>query len=348
MPPINTMLKKPVQIVEYVWVDAGNNLRSKTKILQKPVSAAKDLPVWSFDGSSTGQAHGHDSDVFLSPRKIYKDPFRGESHIMALCDCYDDPELQTPNKANTRHLLVKMAEQAKSLEPWVGIEQEYVLFDPRTKMPFKWVSHCDPCIGPQGPYYCAVGGDRVFGREIAEEHMLKCIEAGVHYYGCNAEVMASQWEFQIGTVDPLTAADDLFMARYILAKVSEKYGAGINLHPKPLPGDWNGSGGHVNFSTKQMREDNGFKFIEEALKKLEVTHKEDIKFFGEFNERRLTGIHETSSMEIFSWGVGNRGSSVRVTKQIKKDQKGYFEDRRPASNLDPYIVLYRLLKSLLS
>lgn len=342
------MLKKPVQIVEYVWVDDSNNLRSKTKVLQKSVSVVKDIPVWSFDGSSTGQAIGHDSDVFLAPRRIYKDPFRGDSHIMVLCECYDDPELMLPNKANTRHLLVKILEQAKNLDPWVGIEQEYVLYDPRVKMPFKWLSHQDPCIGPQGPYYCGVGGDRIFGREIVEEHMFKCIEAGVHYYGCNAEVMASQWEFQIGTVDPLTAADDLFIARYILARVSEKHGVGINYHPKPHPGDWNGSGGHVNFSTKQMREDGGFKFIEEALKKLELSHKEDIRFFGDHNERRLTGIHETSSMENFTWGIGNRGASARVTKQIKKDQKGYFEDRRPASNLDPNIVLYRLLKALLS
>lgn len=213
------MLKKPVQIVEYVWVDGSNNLWSKTKILQKPVSVVKDIPVWTFDGSSTGQAQGHDSDVFLAPRKIYKDPFRGDSHFMVLCECYDDPELMVPNKFNTRHLLAKTLEQAKSLEPWVGIEQEYVLYDAKLKTPFKWLSHQDLCIGPQGPYYCAVGGDQVFGREIIEDHLMKCIEAGIHYYGCNAEVMASQWEFQIGTVDLLTVADHLFMARYIPARV---------------------------------------------------------------------------------------------------------------------------------
>ena len=222
------MLKKSYQVAEYIWADGFGNLRSKTKIMQKTVSNVKDLSVWSFDGSSTGQARGDDSDVFLAPRRIYRDPFRGQDHIMVFCDCYDDVELTIPNKTNSRHAFEKIATQALSLEPLVGIEQEYVLYDARSGLPYKWKSHQDPGIGPQGPYYCGAGGDRIFGREIVEEHMFKCLDAGINYFGSNAEVMPSQWEFQIGTVDPLTAADDLQVARYILAKVSEKYQVAIN------------------------------------------------------------------------------------------------------------------------
>lgn len=342
------MLKRSLQIAEYVWADAAGSLRSKTKVLNKPVNSVKDLTVWSFDGSSTGQAEGFNSDVFLAPRRIYRDPFRGENHIMVFCDCYDDVDLTIPNKANSRHLLANVSEKAANVEPLVGIEQEYVLYDARSGLPYKWKSHQDPCIGGQGPYYCGAGGDRIFGREIIEDHMFKCLDAGINYFGANAEVMASQWEFQIGTVDPLTAADDLLMARYLLARVSEKYDAAINYHPKPHPGDWNGSGGHVNLSTKPMREEGGLKLIEETMKKLENSHIDDLKFYGEHNEKRLTGHHETSSMNKFSWGIGNRGASVRITKQILREGKGYFEDRRPASNLDPNKVLYRLLSAILS
>ena len=339
---------KDYQIVEYIWIEPSGNLRGKTRVFPKNISKVTDLPIWSFDGSSTGQAVGTDSDVFLAPRRMYNDPFRGDNHIIVLCECFNDAEAIQPHESNCRTTLVETVKRTEEHQPWFGVEQEYVLYDFKTNEPYGWKTPEDPGLGPQGPYYCAVGGDRAFGRKIVEEHMFACLKAGINYYGANAEVMPSQWEFQIGTSDPLTIADDLWVARYILARVTEKHGVWVNYHPKPRNGDWNGSGGHVNFSTIKMRSNDGLRHIEDGLLKLEKTHSDDIRHYGEHNELRLTGKHETSSMESFSWGVGNRGRSARITKQVLANNKGYFEDRRPSSNLDPYCVFDRILKSVTS
>lgn len=339
-------MNRASQIVEYVWISAGGKLRSKTRILQRPIHDVKEMPLWNFDGSSTGQAQGRHSDVTLMPARIYPDPFRKQHHIMVLCECYDDHKLSQPNQHNTRRNLRSVVSGKEKHEMLSGIEQEYVFYDTKTKLPLGWKEHQDPGAGPQGPYYCGVGGDRAMGRPLAEEHMNLCMDIGVNIGGINAEVMASQWEFQIGTEEPLLVADDLWIARYVLERITEKYGAYVNYHPKPHHGDWNGSGGHVNFSTKEMRQEGGMKLIEEAIKKLGESHSQDLEFYGEDNHLRLTGKHETASMKTFSWGVGDRGSSIRINKHVAEQGKGYFEDRRPASNLDPYQVLTQIIKTV--
>lgn len=336
-------MESQVSLATYVWIDASLGLRSKTKVIKTTHIRLKDLPEWNFDGSSTGQASGHFSDIFIRPRKIYKDPFRGKNHILVMCDCYINED--TPDKYNKRTDLVETMKKYQHLEPWCGIEQEYVLFDVKTKQPLGWEGYNEPGKGAQGPYYCSVGGDRAFGREVANEHMDKCLVAGVRIFGMNAEVMASQWEFQVGTSDPLTLADDLWMARYILHRVTEKYACYADLHPKPYlgKGDWNGSGCHTNFSTKATREKGGLEVISKICDEFEKHRLSDIQVYGEHNEMRLTGKHETQSMSKFSWGVGDRGASVRISKEVERNGKGYFEDRRPASNIDPYLVLDRML-----
>jgi len=339
-------MSKANQIVEYIWIGAGGILRSKTKVMDKPVSGLSGLPLWNFDGSSTGQAEGRFSDIILKPARVYPDPFRKNNNLMVLCECFDNSKLTEVNHANSRKELRDAMEGHEHHEMWSGIEQEYVIYDAKTRMPFGWREHQNPGSGPQGPYYCGVGGDKVFGRQMVEEHMELCLQMGVKIGGVNAEVMASQWEFQVGTADPLVVADDLWIARYILERVTEKHHAYINYHPKPHVGDWNGSGGHVNFSTKAMREEGGIKDIKEAIKKLELTHEDDLRAYGEHNDQRLTGRHETQSMNKFSWGVGDRGSSIRINKAVADLGKGYFEDRRPASNLDPYLVLSKIVKSV--
>lgn len=329
-------------LATYVWKDNNNTTRSKVKVILKDVVTIDDLPTWNFDGSSTGQATGKYSDVFLKPIRIYKDPFRGGNHILVLCECWDSET--TPNETNTRRELVDLMEKHGDLEPLCGIEQEFVLFDKKTKLPYKWNTHDNPGMGPQGPYYCGVGGDNAFGREISDKHLELCLLADVKIYGTNAEVMPAQWEFQIGTCDPLRCADDMTMALYLLRRVTEDYDCYINLHPKPYLGDWNGSGAHTNFSTKAMREEGGLKVIQDTIAKFEPYQKECIQSYGEFNEMRLTGDHETANVNQFLWGEGDRGASIRIPKQCVSDGKGYFEDRRPASNCDHYLVLSTILR----
>lgn len=342
--------------LEYVWIDGSENLRSKNKIVDRSLfdETLNTVPLWNFDGSSTLQATGRESDVILKPVRLYKNPFiKFIDSWLVLCECYNKD--MTPHITNTRAKCLETSEKFAEYEPLFGIEQEYTLFE-RNKdnlhkityanLPYMWKEHDEPEIGGQGPYYCGIGGDRIFGRPIVNEHLKLCLEAGIEICGTNAEVMASQWEFQIGICDALKVSDDLWMARYILQRVTESYGCYATFHPKPYKGDWNGTGGHTNFSTKSMREEAGLEHIYKACEKLALKHDDHIRVYGKYNGERLSGHHETSSMTAFSYGVGNRGCSIRIPINVFNDKSGYLEDRRPASNLDPYLVTEIMVRSV--
>jgi len=319
---------------EYVWIDGTGGLRSKTTTVSKPVKDLSDLRVWDFDGSSTEQAPGDNSDVYLRPAAIFKDPFRGGDNILVLAETYNNDG--TPNRTNFRHHAAKVMEQAKESKPWFGLEQEYTLFGTDDR-PLGWPVGGFP--GPQGPYYCGFGTGKVVARDVIEAHYRACLYAGINISGINAEVMPSQWEFQVGPCEGIEMGDHLWMARYLLVRVAEMWSIKVSFHPKPLrQGDWNGAGCHTNYSTLAMREKGGMKHIEEAIEKLARRHQEHISVYGEDNELRLTGKHETASITAFSSGVANRGASVRIPRHVAAQGFGYLEDRRPASNIDPYRV----------
>lgn len=324
---------------EYIWVDGTqptHKLRSKTRVL--PSDQAP--PEWTFDGSSTGQATGDRSDCVLQPVFTCPDPIRGGDAILVLCEVFTADG--QPHPSNTRvHLRQALAKHAHE-EPWVGIEQEYTMFE--GVRPLGWPENGYPA--PQGPFYCGVGADEVFGREIAEEHLDACLRAGLSIYGINAEVMPGQWEFQVGTGDPLVIADQLHIARYLLYRLGEDHGVSMTLHPKPVRGDWNGAGGHTNFSTRAMREPGGIAAIEAAMPKLEARHHLHIANYGDGIEQRLTGHHETCSYKVFRWGVSDRGASIRIPLHVKQKGSGYLEDRRPCANVDPYVVTRLLIETI--
>jgi len=324
--------------VMYVWIDgSGENLRAKTRTLDFVPSDPKQLPIWNFDGSSTGQAEGSNSDIYLYPKAIYPDPFRTKHDKLVLCETYKYDK--TPHPTNLRDSCAKVMEQVAAEKPWFGIEQEYTLLD-LDLHPFGWPKNGFP--GPQGPYYCGVGASKVYGRDVVESHYSACLHADVKIAGTNAEVMPSQWEFQVGPCEGISMGDDLWMARFLLHRTAEDFGIVVSMDPKPIPGDWNGAGCHTNYSTLAMRETGGIKAIESAIKKLGEVHAEHLACYdpngGNDNSRRLTGRHETSSMTDFSAGVANRGASIRIPRQVAEDGKGYLEDRRPSSNCDPYAV----------
>ena len=333
-----------VVCAEYVWLDGTEGmpqLRSKTKVVDENAS---ELPMWGFDGGSTNQGTLEDSDRVLVPVRSYKDPFRGEQGFIVLCEVCDVKKNKiVPHSTNHRKKLdEKYAEVWNKAEPWFGFEQEYTLMNLSNGEPIAWFGENPP--KPQGDYYCGIGAENAIGRNLAEEHLNRCLFAGVELAGINAEVMAGQWEFQTNATDPLKASDDLWVARYILGRVAERHGIGISYHPKPKE-DWNGAGCHTNFSSEAMRE--GYDAIVDAIECLGESHKDIISVCGEGTNKRLTGECETSSHKKFTHGVSDRGASVRIPWQVQKEKKGYLEDRRPSANIDPYKVCYVMMESIL-
>jgi len=328
-------------LVEYVWLDAKGNPRSKTRVINSPKNEndeKKDLeiPLWNYDGSSTGQADGSNSDVILRPVAAFPDPFRGKECIMALCETLNTD--LTPHASNTRHFADKAFQKHNLLEPMFGIEQEFFL-----EKHGKILAFCDPDHQPtsQGENYC---GTNTLGRNIIETAFKRCIAAGINISGYNAEVAPSQWEIQVCATN-IFAADQHIMMRYILNRTAESFNVSINYHPKPLSGDWNGSGCHVNFSTKSMRDKDGLAVIQNAIKNLESKHSYHMEHYGVDNNLRMTGGHETSSYDKFTHGVSDRTASVRIPIDTFSNKSGYLEDRRPASNMDPYVVTRLLLET---
>lgn len=327
---------------EYVWLDGNSplpHIRSKTMIRDSDGfdGSVESLLEWSFDGSSTHQAEGHSSDCILKPVKVYPDPTRANGYVV-LCEVYNADH--TPHLTNTRALL----DDEQEGDFWFGFEQEYVLMTDNGR-PIGFPEGGFP--EPQGPYYCAVGYHNVAGRDFIEDHMDSCIAAGLGLVGINAEVMLGQWEFQRFGTGARAASDDLVMARYFLYKLAEKYHFVVNLDPKPIQGDWNGSGMHSNFSTTYTRETGGEAYFNALAGGFAPLHAEHPAEYGAGNEARLTGAHETASFEKFSFGVSDRGGSIRIPiYTVEHDWKGYLEDRRLASNADPYRITARIIKTV--
>merc|ERR1719353_886758 len=328
---------------EYLFIDADGDVRSKCRTVASDKVTVDQLPDWNYDGSSTEQAPGEDSEVIIKPRAIFKDPFRGGDNILVLTDTYTPggTPLPTNTRAPAAEIFANGGTDAESA--WVGVEQEYTLFNLDKSTPLGWPAGGYP--GPQGPYYCGAGADRSYGRAISEAHYKACLFSGLEIAGSNAEVMPGQWEYQIGPCVGIDAGDQLMISRYILKRVCEDFGVHVTLDPKPIAGDWNGAGCHTNFSTEKMRKAGGLSEIESAIRKLGAKHQEHIEAYGEGNERRLTGKYETADINTFSYGVANRGCSIRIPRSTDADGYGYLEDRRPSSNCDPYVVTRKIFQT---
>ncbi len=331
--------------LEYIWLDGykpTQSLRSKTKIVKSSDfdGTIGTLEMWSFDGSSTEQAPGGSSDCLLKPVYVVKDPQRNNGFLV-MCEVLNADG--TPHVSNGRAMI-----EDDDNDFWFGFEQEYFLWDPTTNKPLGFPDGGYP--GPQGPYYCSVGAKNAYGRDIVEEHLDVIIEAGINVEGINAEVAAGQWEFQIFAKGAKEAGDQMWIARYLLERIGEKYGVSVNWHCKPLGAlDWNGSGMHANFSNTTLRTCGSKETYEKICEAFRPVVKEHIEVYGADNHLRLTGKHETASIHDFSYGVSDRGASIRIPiASVQRGWKGYLEDRRPNSAADPYKVAARIIKTVKS
>jgi glutamine synthetase len=328
--------------LEYIWLDGYEpvpNLRSKTKIVEFAAEPSlEQLPVWNFDGSSTRQAEGSSSDCVLQPVALFTDPARAGG-MLVMCEVLLPDG--TPHTSNSR------AGIADDPDTWFGFEQEYFLY--RDGAPMGFPREGFPA--PQGEYYTGVGFKNVgdVAREIVDAHIDLCLEAGINLEGINAEVAKGQWEFQIFGEGSKRAADEVWIARYLLLRLCERYGVDVNFHPKPLGVelDWNGSGMHTNFSTKAMREVGGEAYFEALMAAFDELKEDHIEVYGPDNHMRLTGLHETQAIDTFNYGLADRGASIRIPHSfISNGYRGYLEDRRPNSLGDPYRIAGRILQTI--
>ena len=327
--------------LEYIWLDGYKptaNLRSKTKILDDFSGKLEDVPMWGFDGSSTQQAETGSSDCLLKPVAIYPDPDRNNGFLVMTEVLNADG---TPHESNGRATI-----DDDDSDFWFGFEQEYFLWDTETNLPIGFPKDQTP----QGQFYCSAGAKNSFGREMVEEHLDMCLEAGINVEGINGEVAAGQWEFQTFAKGAKLAGDEMWIARYLLERIGERYGLAVEYHPKPLGDtDWNGSGMHANFSNTTLRTCGSKETYEKICEAFRGVVKEHIDVYGADNDKRLTGAHETQSINEFSYGVSDRGASIRIPiMTVEKGWKGWLEDRRPASNGDPYKIAGRIIKTVKS
>jgi glutamine synthetase len=327
--------------LEYIWLDGYTptpNLRSKTQIKEfENFPTLEQLPMWGFDGSSTKQAEGRSSDCMLKPVAFYPDSSR-RNGVLVMCEVMM-PDGVTPHPTNTRATILD------DPDTWFGFEQEYFLYQDGRPLGFPENGY----PAPQGPYYTGVGYKNVgnIARRIVEEHLDLCLDAGINHEGINAEVAKGQWEFQIFGKGSKRAADEIWVARYLLVRLCEEYGIDVEFHCKPIRGDWNGSGMHANFSTEYLRTKGGKEYFEALMAAFQENMEEHIAVYGPDNHLRLTGLHETQSIDKFSYGIADRGSSIRVPHSfVNNGYKGYLEDRRPNSQGDPYQIASRILKTI--
>ena len=330
-------------IFEYIWLGGNGELRSKTRVIHSRQVNFANIPEWNYDASSTGQADSDgNTEGILIPVTYYKNPLRirnininNNSYFgsyLVLCEAYDinGKPFETNHRNKAKQIFVSKLEE----EPWYGLEQEYFINNTKSSEITK---------NNNFYHYCGLTKYKK-ERQIVEKHFSACLDAGLTISGINAEVADGQWEFQVGPCEGIKAGDELIVARYLLERIAEEFDAVINFRPKPSV-DANGSGCHTNFSTKSMREENGIEVIYKAIDKLKEKHEEHIKVYGKENELRLTGRHETASYKSFTWGKGTRNTSVRIPNQVVKYGCGYFEDRRPAANMDPYLVTSKIFET---
>lgn len=345
---------------EYIWLDAQQRLRSKTRVLGRREDAPLfDVPSWNYDGSSTGQATTEQSEIIIVPRTAILDPFRvlpvsgAPCAYLVICDIYvrEPSGALARHKTNTRAECAAVLEKHKAEEPMFGFEQEFFMIDISTGLPLGFKS--DGTTEAQGRYYCGVGAGSVFGRNLVEEVVGKALRIGLPITGANFEVAPGQAEIQLCSTG-LDAPDQLIILRYLLQRAGEAHGIEVSFEPKPVKGDWNGTGCHINFSTKTMRRvsknpkdvEESQKAIDDAVERLSRSHHRHVHNYGKGNDQRLTGKHETSSMDEFSAGVANRSASVRIPSETHANGYGYIEDRRPGGNVDPYVACRLLVDTI--
>ena len=355
-------------LADYVW-KTPQGYRWKTRVFDDTFklneSVKPTFPIWDFNGDSTGQFNETSetsetsettetsTEMVLTPVFVCNDPIRpGYNHpkhgknfhsgFIVLCEVTYQNE--KPVRGCNRQWAKTVFDANIDKDPKFGMKQEYYIFDPRTQTPMGFKDN--KSIRKQGHYYARMGENN--GRGIAEKHMEMCLSAGINISEMNANVGPSQWTYNIGFCTGIEASDQLMVSRYLLERICEASCVAISWHPKPVIGEWNGSGCHVMYGTKYTRcevenESDGYNYIKQTINNLEAKHSEMLLTFSDGNRTRLDGNNDSSLLDKFTWGVGTYNKSVSVPCQVMKSKKGYIIDMRPGADMDPYLTTATIL-----
>ncbi|KAK9832481.1 hypothetical protein WJX81_000192 [Elliptochloris bilobata] len=332
-------------LAEYIFVGGnGSDLHSKSRVLDAKPKSVEELRPWHFDGSQTGQAPASSSAVYLRPRAIYPDPVRGGDHILVLCDTYTPPTVESDSGAqqmqlhpsNNRAPCERVMRAAASSAPVFSCEQQYSLLDPKTGWP---VGLPEGSMAGTSNSYCASGAALASGRDFQDAHLRACMHAGVRISGGHAEAAVGQWSYCVGPCRGIELGDQLWISRFILLRMADQFRTRASFEPKPVPGDWQGNGAHVKVSTRETREaGRGWFAVQEHVRRLGAAHGQHLMAYGAGAAARLG-----PSALTFRAGMEDRRAAVRIPTTVLVNQCGWYEDRRPAANMDPYLVTMLLV-----
>lgn len=341
-------------LAEYIWLGStGSDLRSTTRLLDKKPSCVEELPIVDVDGSASGQATSDSCEIFLKPRKIFSDPFRKGDHILVLCDTFLPPllgdfeptdQLQ-PHPSNNRAPCEAVSRKAAGSEPMFAVEQEYLVLDPATGQAIGWggqglAPHEQHLRGLCGPGWPGLSGAPANCRSFAEQHLAYCLHAGVKIAGMAAPHAYALLTYEVGPCLGVAMGDELWMSRYILLRLAQRHNVGVSWDPHHAPGEGGSLACRVKFSTAETRQPGiGMFAMQQQIANLEALHMQHMLAYGAGRARQLPGG--------FSCGVSNNTCTIMIPSKALIGRCGYYVDRRPGANMDPYLVTMLLVSSAL-
>lgn len=334
-------------VAEYIWTDSDGNVRSKAKTITSVPSGPDDCSIWMYDGSICGQAALKDSDVYLVPRAVFKDPFRGPPHVLVICESVTQD--MSPAPGSFRADAAEACDRHGGCEPWFSFEQEYCLmkvgcmgegFDEGTPYGFG-EEEDDTDVAAEGNFYCGAGGDKICEcqRALQDDHYALCLAAGVKIASAHAGCGVGSGVFTVGPCTGVSVGDHMTVARWILKVASEAYADHFypSFHPQPAEGR-RGCAMNAAFSARQTRSEGGLGVIEKCCRALSRRTREHLAAYGLDNDKRLVGKNGASDINHFNYAVSDRTSSVMIPRNVAVTGKGELVDRRPGANADPYRV----------
>nr|QKY15334.1 glutamine synthetase (glnA) [Polytomella parva] len=356
-------------LAEYIWLDQnGTEMRNKTRVLNYKPLAVEDLPVIVVDARNNYEEEL--SEVFLKPRKLFPDPFRGGEHVLVLCDSFRPPSYSTmcegsilqPTVSNNRVASDNLARRAAMSQPLFAAEQQYsVVFPNYPKVspysspfhaPNYGVPHYSSFLEPGGfvpstSASCDSGSTPLIaptaiGRTVSDAHLQACLYAGIRVSSADSNCIPGTYSYELGPYEPVEFGDAVSTSRYLLRRVAEENNVNIDFSSR----NKDGGGGRcsVKYSTSETRQiSSGMNAIQNQLSKLQASHLQHLWAYNGGSFEKMRG----SLYSGFICAVGNKNASLVIPGATAIQGAGYYIDQRPPADVDPYVVEIMLMSCTL-